>query len=89
MTESIQLDTHYDCTLSHHITQLNGPDHLASLMPGTIILVNGWEYMRLAGYWPGWADISGAILSHKGMWERIITGKRDGWKVSLLHVGAA
>lgn len=89
MAESIQLDTHYDCTASHRITELNGPDHLASLMPGTIILINGWEYMRLVDYWPGWIDVSGAILSHKGMWERIITGKQSGWKVSLLHVGAA
>ena len=89
MTESIQLDTHYDCTTSHRITHLNGPNHLASLMPGTIILVNGWEYMRLTDYWRGWAHIDGSVLTHQDMWDRIVARKREGWKVSLIHVGAA
>ena len=89
MTEPIQLDTHYDCTASHHITELNGPDHLASLMPGTIILINGWEHMRLTDHWHGWACADGSVLTHQGMWDRIITRKQGGRKVSLLHVGAA
>lgn len=89
MTETIQLDTHYDCTASHNITELEGPEHLASLMPGTIILIRGWEYMRLTDRYYGWADINGAILSHRELWDRITANKEAGWKVSLLHVGAA
>lgn len=88
MTESIQLDTHYDCTASHRITELEGPDHLASLMPGTIILMNGWEYMRLAGH-RGWTDVSGATLSDDDFWRTLVARKRGGWSISLLHVGAA
>lgn len=89
MTESIQLDTHYDCTASHRITELKGPDHLASLMPGTIILMNGWEYMRLAGCWPSWVHIDGKRLTHKEMWNLIVARKQGGWPISLIHVGAA
>ena len=89
MTETIQLDTHYDCTASHHITELNSPDHLASLMPGTIILMNGWEYMRLTNNYHGWAFIDGSVLTHQEMWERIVARKQGGWKISLIHVGAA
>lgn len=89
MTEAIQLDTHYDCTASHRITQLNGPDHLASLMSGTIILINGWEHMRLANRWPGWVSVGGAVLTHQEMWDQIVACKQDGQKVSLIHVGAA
>lgn len=88
MTNTIQLDTHYDCTASHRIAELEDPDHLASLMPGTIILVNGWEYMRLVGK-RGWVALEGHRLSHKQMWELIVAAKRRGRKVSLLHVGAA
>lgn len=89
MTNTIQLDTHYDCTASHRITQLNGPNHLASLMPGTIIVTNGWEYMRLTDHWHGWVHIDGSVLTHQDMWDRIVARKREGWKVSLIHVGAA
>lgn len=89
MTEPIQLDTHYDCTASHRITQLDGPEHLASLMPGTIILINGWEYMRLTNNHYGWVHIDGKVLTHREMWDRIVARKQYGWKISLLHVGAA
>jgi hypothetical protein len=89
VTETIQLDTHYDCTASHNITELEGPEHLASLMPGTIILMNGWEYMRLAGRWPSWVHIDGIALTHQEMWDLIVARKQDGWPISLLHVGAA
>lgn len=88
MTEPIQLDTHFDCTASHHITELRGPDHLASLMPGTIILMNGWEYMRLTGN-RGWVHINGVVRSHEETWDQITGRKLAGWKISLLHVGAA
>lgn len=88
MTESIQLDTHYDCTASHRITELEGPDHLASLMPGTIILVNGWEYMKLHRR-QGWASVSGTRLTGDQFWMLLGFQKRAGRKVSLLHVGAA
>lgn len=89
MTAAVQLDPHYDCTASHRITQLDGPEHLARLMPGTIILMNGWEYMRLAGLWPSWVHIDGNVLTHQEMWDRIVARKQDGWPISLLHVGAA
>lgn len=88
MTDAIQLDTHYDCTASHRITQLTGPEHLASLMPGTIILTNGWEYMRLAGH-RGWTGVSGLTLSDDDFWRTLVARKRGGWPISLLHVGAA
>ena len=88
MTAAVQLDPHYDCTASHHITQLDGPEHLARLMPGTIILMNGWEYMRLVGH-VGWAHIDGNILPHQTMWNLIVARKQDGWPISLIHVGAA
>lgn len=88
MTETITLDTHYDCTASHHITELRGPDHLASLMPGTIILVNGWEYMRVTKN-KGWVRINGRILTHEEMWDWIVDRKRGGWPVSIIHIGAA
>lgn len=89
MTEPIELDTHYDCTASHRITELRGPEHLAWLMPGTLILINGWEYMRLTDNWHGWVHIDGKVLTHQEMWERIVAYKQDGWPISLLHVGAA
>lgn len=89
MTETITLDTHYDCTASHRITELEGPAHLASLMPGTIILVNGWEYMRLAGRWPSWVHIDGRVLTDQEMWNLIVARKQDRWPISLIHVGAA
>lgn len=88
MTDAIQLDIHYDCTASHHITELRGPDHLASLMPGTIILVNGWEYMRLVDH-VGWAHIDGKVFTHQEMWEMIVACKQDGWPISVIHMGAA
>lgn len=88
MTAAVQLDPHYDCTASHLITQLDGPEHLARLMPGTIILVNGWEYMRLVDH-AGWAHIDGNVLTHQAMWELIVARKQDGWPISLIHVGAA
>lgn len=88
MTEPIQLDTHYDCTASHLITELTGPEHLASLMPGTIILINGWEYMRLVDH-AGWVHIDGRVLTHQEMWDLIVARKQDGWPISLIHVGAA
>ena len=88
MTETITLDPHYDCTASHHIAELRGPEHLVSLMPGTIILMNGWEYMRLVDH-AGWAHIDGKVLTHQEMWELIVARKQDGWPVSLLHMGAA
>lgn len=88
MTAAIPLDPHYDCTASHHITELRGPNHLAALMPGTIILMNGWEYMRLVDH-AGWAHIDGKILTHQEMWDRIVARKQSGWSISLLHVGAA
>lgn len=89
MTETITLDPHFDCTASHNITELNGPAHLASLMPGTIILVNGWEYMHLTGRWPSWAHIDGRVLTDQEMWNLIVARKRDRWPISLIHVGAA
>lgn len=89
MTDTIQLDTHYDCTASHRITELNGPDHLAALMPGTIILINGWEHMRLADQCHGWVCLGSTILTHQEMWDRIVARKQDGKRVSLIHVGAA
>lgn len=88
MAEPIQLDTHWDCTKMHRITELCGPDHLASLMPGTIILLSGWEYMRLT-HNTGWVHIDARTLSHQEMWDLIVARKQDGWKISLLHVGAA
>lgn len=88
MTETITLDPHYDCTASHNITELEGPAHLASLMPGTIILVNGWEYMRLSGH-KGWVGTSGVTLSDDDFWATLRARKRGGWSISLLHVGAA
>lgn len=88
MTDAIQLDIHYDCTASHRITALEGPEHLASLMPGTIILVSGWEYMRLVDH-VGWAHIDGKVLTHQEMWNLIVAHKQDGWPISLIHVGAA
>lgn len=88
MTGTIQLDPHYDCTASHRITELEGPEHLASLMPGTIILMNGWEYMRLAGH-RGWTNVSGGTLSDDDFWRTLVARKRGGWRVSLVHVGAA
>lgn len=88
MTAAVQLDPHYDCTASHRITQLDGPEHLAQLMPGTLILLNGWEYMRLTAHW-GWVHIDGSILTHQKMWNLIVARKQDGWPVSLIHVGAA
>lgn len=89
MTEPIQLDTHYDCTAAHRITELRGPDHLASLMPGTIILIGGWEYMRLTDQWGSWIDVGGIHLAHEGVWGLIVAAKEAGRKVSLIHVGAA
>lgn len=88
MTGAIQLDTHYDCTASHRITELEGPEHLASLMPGTIILVNGWEYMRVTKN-EGWVRVNGRILTHEEMWDWIVDRKQGGWPISLIHVGAA
>lgn len=88
MTGAIQLDTHYDCTASHRITELEGPEHLASLMPGTIILVNGWEYMRLTRY-RGWVSITGTVFADDDFWADLVVRKRGGYKVSLLHMGAA
>lgn len=88
MTEAIRLAPHYDSTASHHITELRGPERLASLMPGTIILANGWEYMRLVDH-VGWAHIDGRVLTHQEMWNLIVARKQDGWPISLIHVGAA
>lgn len=88
MTETIELDTHYDCTASHRITELEGPAHLASLMPGTIIRANGWEYMKLQRR-HGWASVSGVRLTGDQFWTLLSFQKRAGRKVSLLHVGAA
>lgn len=88
MTDAIQLDTHYDCTASHRITELEGPEHLASLMPGTILLVQGWEYMHLTGD-RGWVNIHGIQYPDWQMWELLAATKHCGRKVSLIHVGAA
>lgn len=88
MTETITLVPHFDCTASYRVTELRGPEHLASLMPGTIILVNGWEYMRLVDH-VGWAHIDGKVLTHQEMWNLIVARKQDGWPVSLIHMGAA
>lgn len=88
MTDTIQLDTHHDCTASHRITQLTGPEHLASLMPGTIIIVQGWEYMHLTDD-RGWVNIHGIHYPDWQMWEVLAATKRRDCKVSLLHVGAA
>lgn len=88
MTETIQLDTHYDCTRTHRITELEGPEHLASLMPGTIILVRGWEYLHLAGGM-GWVNTHGIRYPDWQMWEVLAATKYRDHKVSLLHVGAA
>lgn len=88
MTESIQLDTHYDCTASHRITELEGFYCLASLMPGTVLLVRGWEYMHLAGD-RGWVNVRGIHYPDWQMWEVLAAAKQQGYKVSLLHVGAA
>ena len=83
-----QLDPHYDCTVSHRITQLDGPEHLARLMPGTIIVTNGWEYMRLARC-KGWVGVAGTVFSDDDFWARLEARKQRGCKISLLHVGAA
>ena len=88
MTDTIKLDPHYDCTASHHITELRGPEHLASLMPGTIILVDGWEYMRLTRQ-RGWVSITGTIFTDDDFWAGLMVRKRGGYTVSLLHIGAA
>lgn len=88
MTETITLDPHYDCTASHHITELRGPDHLASLMPGTIIVTNGWEYMRLTRR-KGWVGVTGTVFSDDDFWARLEARKQRGCKISLLHMGAA
>ena len=88
MTETITLVPHFDCTRSHHITELLGPEHLASLMPGTIILVNGWEYMKL--YWrQGWISVSGARFTDDDLWAMLGARQHIGCRVSLIHVGAA
>lgn len=88
MTGTIHLVPHFDCTHSHRITELRGPNHLAALMPGTIILVNGWEYMKLRRR-QGWASVSGTRLTGDEFWMLLGLQKRAGRKVSLLHVGAA
>lgn len=88
MTDTIQLDTHYDCTRMHRINELDGPEHLDSLMPGTVILMRGWEHMRLTGN-QGWATVDGRRHSHNQMWQLIVAAKHCGRKVSLIHVGAA
>lgn len=88
MTDTIKLDPHYDCTASHHITELRGPEHLAALMPGTIILMNGWEYMRVTKN-EGWVRVNGRILTHEEMWDWIVDRKRGGWLISIIHIGAA
>lgn len=88
MTGTIHLVPHFDCTHSHRITELRGPNHLAALMPGTIILVNGWEYMKLRRR-QGWASVSGTRLTGDEFWMLLGSQKRAGRKVSLLHVGAA
>lgn len=88
MTETITLDPHFDCTASYRVTELCGPEHLASLLPGTIILVNGWEYMCVTKS-KGWVHIDGKVITHQEMWDWIVDRKRSGWPISLLHMGAA
>lgn len=88
MTETIQLDPHYDCTASHNVTELEGPAHLASLMPGTIIVTNGWEYMKLCGH-QGWTGVSGIRFTDDDLWAMLRARQNIGYRVSLLHMGAA
>nr|DAS02772.1 MAG TPA: hypothetical protein [Caudoviricetes sp.] len=57
-------------------------------MPGTIILVNGWEYMKLHRR-QGWTSVLGTRLTGDQFWMLLGFQKRAGRKVSLLHVGAA
>lgn len=88
MSDTINLVPHFDCTRSHRITELLGPNHLASLTPGTIIVTNGWEYMKLCGR-QGWIGVAGVRFADGDLWELLKMRDRDGRKVSLLHMGAA
>lgn len=88
MTETITLDPHFDCTASHRITKLLGSNHLAALMPGTIILTNGWEYMKLCGR-QGWTGVSGTRFTDDDLWAMLEARQHIGCRVSLLHMGAA
>lgn len=88
MTAAIHLVPHFDCTASHRITQLDGPEHLARLMPGTIIVTNGWEYMRLTQH-KGWIGVSGTVFTDDDFWAMLEARQNIGYPISLLHVGAA
>ncbi len=88
MTAAIHLVPHFDCTRSHRITELRGPNHLAALMPGTIIVTNGWEYMRLTQH-KGWIGVSGTVFTDDDFWAMLEARQNIGYPISLLHVGAA
>lgn len=88
MTRPVPLARHWDSTKSHGVTEIRGPEHLAALMPGTLLLVGGWEYMHLTRD-GGWINVAGDIISDAQMWQRIANAHRVGRRISLLHIGAA
>jgi hypothetical protein len=57
-------------------------------MPGTIIVTNGWEYMRLAQH-RGWVGVSGTVFTDDDFWAMLGARQHIGCAISLLHVGAA
>ena len=88
MTRPVPLARHWDSTKSHGVTEIRGPEHLASLMPGTLLLISGWEYMKLTRD-EGWVNIAGHTISNAQMWQRILNAHQEGRRISLLHIGAA
>jgi len=57
-------------------------------MPGTLLLISGWEYMKLTRD-EGWVNIAGHTISNAQMWQRILHAHQDGRRTSLLPLGAA
>ena len=61
-------------------------DHfdLLELPPGTVILMNVWEYMRLE---TGWAHVDGRVLTTDEFWHYLTYWHEEGLPVHILHVG--
>lgn len=57
---------------------------LLELPPGTVILMNVWEYMRLE---TGWAHVDGRVLTTDQFWHYLTYWHEEGLPVHILHVG--
>lgn len=54
------------------------------LPPGTVILMNVWEYMRLE---TGWAHVDGRVLTTDEFYHYLTSWQEEGLPVHILHMG--